>query len=289
MHVADPGVVLDFRDVKRLVITALFSDEVLMNTLVLKGGNALEVVYQLVDRGSLDVDFSIGTDFEDARDAEERIRRVLEAYFHAEGYRVFDFRFCAVPPDPKDDWWGGYRVKFKMIDTDRYDDLAANMDRMRVVAHPMTPSGSTVLRIDISKYEYTDPKTRARLDDATIFVYTPEMIALEKLRAICQQIDDSVLPTNKRSRARDFYDLHEILARREFDLAAEENLDLARAIFEAKRVPLSMIPRIPESYDLHEAGWPAVRDTIVGHVEDFDYYFDFVVRESKKLEALWKV
>jgi hypothetical protein len=279
---------VDFREIKRLVITALFSDDVLLESLVLKGGNALELVYQLVDRGSVDVDFSLEADFDDIGVADERIRRALENRFGAEGYRVFDYKFRPVPPNPKDDWWGGYTVEFKMIDYEGYARLSSNPDRMRIAAHPMAPSGSTVLRIDISKHEYTQGKIEAELDDFVIPVYTPQMIALEKLRAICQQVDETVLPTNKRSRARDFYDIHEILSRREFDLATAENLDLARAIFDARKVPYSMIPRIPESYDLHAGGWAEVRDSIVGHAEEFDFYFEFVVEKAKRLQALWE-
>jgi hypothetical protein len=41
--------------------------------------------------------------------------------------------------------------------------------------------------IDLSKFEYTQGKLSKEIDHFQIFVYAPEMIAIEKLRAICQQ------------------------------------------------------------------------------------------------------
>src|SRR5512146_1421142 len=57
--------VMDLSDIRRLVIVAMFSDDVLFGRLVLKGGNAISLVYGYGTRGSLDVDFSIDGDFDD--------------------------------------------------------------------------------------------------------------------------------------------------------------------------------------------------------------------------------
>jgi predicted nucleotidyltransferase component of viral defense system len=49
--------------VRKTIIVAIASDDVLMERLVLKGGNALDIVYRLGERASLDVDFSMSDDF----------------------------------------------------------------------------------------------------------------------------------------------------------------------------------------------------------------------------------
>lgn len=64
---------MDFDEIRRVTITALFSDEVLFEHLVLKGGNALSLVYGLTDRTSLDLDFSMDADFPDIEDARRRL------------------------------------------------------------------------------------------------------------------------------------------------------------------------------------------------------------------------
>jgi len=53
----------DFAEIRRHTIIALFSDDFLLNRLVLKGGNALEIAHDLVHRGSVDLDFSIPDEF----------------------------------------------------------------------------------------------------------------------------------------------------------------------------------------------------------------------------------
>jgi hypothetical protein len=51
---------MDFREIRRVVITAVFSDDVLFDKLVLKGGNALNIVHQV---GAVTV--AAGVDLED--------------------------------------------------------------------------------------------------------------------------------------------------------------------------------------------------------------------------------
>ena len=61
-----------------------------------------------------------------------------------------------------------------------------------------------VFTIDLSKYEYVAGKLELNLDDYAIYVYSPSMIAIEKLRAICQQMPEYPLRGYRTARARDF-------------------------------------------------------------------------------------
>lgn len=49
--------------IKKLVIIAMFSDDALMERLVLKGGNALDIIHRVSARASVDIDLSIDGDF----------------------------------------------------------------------------------------------------------------------------------------------------------------------------------------------------------------------------------
>ena len=101
---------MDFEAIRRVTITALFSDDMLMEHLVLKGGNALTLVYGISDRTSLDLDFSLETDFPDLEDARRRLFHAIRDRFDAAGYVVFDE---VLEPKPRLDaedekpWWGG--------------------------------------------------------------------------------------------------------------------------------------------------------------------------------------
>ena len=73
-----PQIPLDFSDIRRLAITAIFADDYLFERVVLKGGNALSLALGIGDRTSLDLDFSIENDFEDLPEAERHLKAALE-------------------------------------------------------------------------------------------------------------------------------------------------------------------------------------------------------------------
>src|SRR5688572_11705271 len=133
---------MDYDDIRRVAITALFSDDKLFHKLVLKGGNALSLVYGITSRASLDLDFSLDTDFDDIQDAQERMFRSLRDRFDSQGYVVFDERFEPKPRlkgvDEKP-WWGGYELRFKLIDKKKHAALAQRPHKMRIDAAIVGP------------------------------------------------------------------------------------------------------------------------------------------------------
>jgi predicted nucleotidyltransferase component of viral defense system len=282
--------IMNFDDVRRLTIVAMFSDDSLMERVVLKGGNALTLVYQIGARASLDVDFSIDGDFEDFEDTRERIFRSLAARFGATGYVVFDETFERRPSINGSGAinWGGYVAEFKLIEKAKFDEGRANLDSIRRNALVTGPLQRKIFRIELSKYEFCQGKAEHDLDDYTIYVYTPEMIAVEKLRAICQQLPEYKPRVNKTARARDFYDIHSLVTHAGVKLAAQENIELARNIFAAKEVPLALLPRIKDSLEQHRPDWPSVVASVSAPLMPFDDYFNFVTKEIESLEPLWK-
>jgi hypothetical protein len=280
---------VNFTDIRRRVVVALFSDGELLESLVFKGGNALELVHGVLTRGSVDVDFSIAGEFSDIQAVQIRIFNALRREFEPAGYVLFDEHFDAVPREQSGDsrpWWGGYFAEFKLIEKALADSLDRDMERMRIQAQTFDPQHGRKFRIEISKYEFCEGKVSAKLDEGNIFVYTEEMCVLEKLRAICQQ-----MPTYGRShptpRARDFYDIYATVTNRGIDLTLPENLDLLRSIFAAKHVPLSLLRAIAETREFHRPDWDAVRLTVVGEVFEFDVYFGFVLEQVARLHSLW--
>jgi len=279
---------MNFEEVRKLAITALFSDDVLFHRLVLKGGNAMSLVLGISPRVSLDLDFSIEADFEDLEDIVGRIERALSDRFRTSDFVVFDVKMVAKPSTGDTPaWWGGYELNFKLIDGDRHRSFGSDRDRLRREAFVLGPNQQKVFTVDFSKSEYTAGKMRAELDHYTIYVYPPAMIALEKLRAICQQMEDYA-PTGRtrRPRARDFFDIFTIVDKTPFRFGAPENHELIRLIFAAKQVPLALLRKVASQRDYHRTDWPSVRTTVSGPLEDFDYYFDFVLKEISALHSL---
>jgi len=281
---------LDFTEIRRRVIVAMFSDDELTKRIVLKGGNALELVHRVLTRGSVDVDLSIADDFTDLADTRVRIFRALRREFGAAGYVLFDENFVVVPPTRIQDstpWWGGYYAEFKLIENSLVESLGGDLEKMRIQAQTFDLQHGRRFRVEISKHEYCEGKVLAELDGRTIYVYTEEMCVIEKLRAVCQQMPEYGR-TNPTPRARDFYDVYSTVTGRGLDLTLPENLELFRHIFEAKRVALALLSRIGDTREFHRPDWDAVKDTVAGQVFDFDVYFDFVVEAVSKLDALWE-
>ena len=74
---------------------------------------------------------------------------------------------------------------------------------------------------------------------------------------------------------------------RGIDLAAPDNIELVRLIFGAKRVPPALLGKIAGEREFHRSDWQSVISATKGDLRDFDYYFDFVIEQVKRLEPLW--
>jgi hypothetical protein len=278
--------------IKRAAIVAMFADDDLIDVLVLKGGNAMDIVHQVNSRASVDLDFSMKDDL-DHEAVLPRLQRALETTFDLQGYLAFDIKLSVRPgrmPDELASFWGGYLVEFKLISKKRADELERDFAQMRREAIRLGEGSK--FTIDISRHEYVEHKEAHDLDGYTIYVYSPAMIVCEKLRAICQQMPAYGQIIQRSSlgnqRARDFIDIEALVKKFSIDLSAEEVQQMVEQMFAVKRVPLPYLSQIHETRDFHALGYDEVRAAMKPgvRVEPFDYYFDFVVNEVQKLEAL---
>jgi hypothetical protein len=278
----------DFSNIRRTAIIALFSDDVLFNHLVLKGGNALNLVHGLGTRSSLDVDFSMDQDFGDIEEARARIFRALKDRMESLGLVVFDESF-AVEPDLSDihSKWGGYQIQFKLIERTKYDALSGQPRKRQIDSQVIGPGQERIFKIQISKWEYCETKQESKLDDYTIYVYPTALIAIEKLRAICQQMPEYPLRGHRKPRGRDFYDIFTIVSEAGVDLATAENIEIMRHVFAAKNVPLSFLRLVPDQREFHRPDWANVQNSVSGQLQSFDFYFEFVLKQTERLKALW--
>jgi hypothetical protein len=281
---------MDFAQVRKLTIVALFSDDRLFEQIVLKGGNALSLVYALSPRTSLDLDFSIENDFADLNDTRNRIFRAIKDRFSSVGLVVFDESFEPRPRVPRPNqqaWWGGYELKFKLIEQAKHSALGGNLETIRRNALVIGPEQRRKFSVDMSKYEYCEGKVERELDSYTIYVYSLEMIVVEKLRAICQQMPEYALRSQPTPRARDLYDIWRVTTETGLDPATPAIFELARHIFAAKMVPLALLAQVSDQREVHRPDWPAVVAAVAQRLNDFDFYFDFVVDQIAALKTLW--
>lgn len=284
--------------VRKLAIVAIFSDDDLLERLVLKGGNAIDLVHGLSTRSSQDLDFSMEDEFAIAEldSIRDRLAFRLSETFRPEGYEVFDVKLYERPSVRKPglpQFWGGYRLEFKIIEIEKLKKLEGDAQRAQRSALVIGPKQRKVLEVDISKFEFCKGKEQRLMDGYTIYVYSPAMIVAEKLRAICQQMPEyeASVPTPSRSpRARDFFDIFTVANAFQVDFAAEGFHDLLRHVFGSKAVPISLLAKIADHREYHRDNFFAVQDTIVSNVpvRDFDFYVDFVVDRCGLLKPLWE-
>lgn len=284
-------------EVKKLVVIAMFSDDELMNLLVLKGGNAINLIHKLTTRASIDVDFSLPGDLPGGvGTALPKIERALDETFRIHGLRVFDVKAQERPFPVSEDvanFWGGYNVEFKIATEDSFQTHSSDIASLR--RNAITLGRGTKFLIDISRFEYTALKEKHEVDGYTIFAYSPAMIICEKLRAICQQMPDynEVIhrERNGSPRARDFVDIYGLCEQQAVDLTTAPNRHLLQAIFNAKRVPMSLLEKVGEFRDFHRNEFESVRATMKQgeRIEEFDFYFDYVLKLIERLKPLGNV
>lgn len=279
---------MDLTELRSLIIASLCADPILSEELVLKGGNALDLVHLPGMRSSIDVDFSIEDDFKDIEDTRARLKRAVQDGFAKHGIVVFDLVFGPRPPEPgPDPRWGGYSLEFKLMDRASYEGLGENLQKKRIRAHPVGPeSQKRTFQVQISKYEYCGGKERAKVGGIEVYVYSPAMAAAEKLRAICQNMPQYGKRRAERPRARDFYDIRKLVEDVGVDLESVENLKTVRAIFAAKDVPLKFLREIGDGREFHRPDWTSVMEATREEAlreEDFDEYFEFTVRLADRI------
>lgn len=280
--------------IRKLAIISLFYDDELLDKFVLKGGNALALVHEVNNRASVDVDVSMEKEFKPDELAEVtvRLRTAFERVFGEEEFSVFDFKLYPTPGKVNPEYasfWGGYTLAFKVIETSRYKMLNENQRRQQAAV--IGDDQQKTFTVDISKFEYVESKELADLDGYSIYVYTPVMIVYEKLRAICQQMEayGQIVRTNRRPRAKDFYDIHSLVSRWKTPeaLYSPYNLNILQQIFAIKRVPLHFLEQITNERDFHREDFSSVQASLTQATEAYDYYFDYVLRLLRPFNELW--
>lgn len=264
-------------EIKILTLKALMSDDMLMYGLVLKGGNALHLAYDLSNRGSVDIDFSIKGSF--SQDEYVRLKSKFDALlndqFSTKQIVAYDVLFYEKPKQGKIPNWLGYCLEFKLVAEDLFDTYGNDIDKIRRESIKIDGQ-STKYKVDISAFEYVEGSSQKEIDGVLLYVYTPEMILVEKLRALCQSMEayKAIVPSaNPKQRARDIYDID--IIRNHFK-SLHITKELIENIFEAKNVPVHFLREIHSLREQNRQGWETVTATIspTQNTHSYDTYFD---------------
>ena len=152
---------IDQNQIRRIAITAVFSDDYFFEKVVLKGGNALSLGLGMSGRTSLDLDFSIENDFYDVAEAERRLSAALERRFATFGARwIRFFVWIPRPFKPREGIarWGGDVAEFKLMSKNAIGRLVKIKRREQREALVVSPGQRRKFTIELSKFEYTKGK-----------------------------------------------------------------------------------------------------------------------------------
>lgn len=269
------------------VINALCSNETLHDMLVLKGGNALSLVHKIGNRVSTDLDFSLTSDFENLEEARNLIEASLQVHLKDKQLCVFDVTIQKRPKtDRSNSRWLGYLVNFKIIEEERFHLFKDNPQKMSIVAIPLEEkSQKKKFTVDLSCHEYTESKIEVDLNDYPLYVYSKEMIGIEKMRALCQQMPEYSKRTHPARRPRDLYDI--VCIEDEEAFVLEKNKDIAKKIFGAKDVPLELLRNLESCREFHRLEWSSVQIAVGDNEISYDTYFERTKELAILAESLW--
>jgi len=140
---------VEFEKIKRLAVVAMVSDDGLLERLVLKGGNAIDLIYHISSRASKDIDFSMSAEFSDKelKGIRDKVDLVLRSTFHPEGWQVFDVTFTEKPDlldKQQQTFWGGYRIGFKIASESVYMVNSRDIEYLRRTATITVPHNQRI-------------------------------------------------------------------------------------------------------------------------------------------------
>lgn len=272
---------INIEDIIEATIYGLYHDSVFTNDILIKGGQAIRIKENIRQRLSIDIDASVKGAVPDPDIFFMRFKKSLDKQFNKFNLVVIDFERTKRPkkPHPDSPWfWTGWRVTFK---------LKEKGTKMAIV-----PDGSATPKIivDLSEYEYCDDfevmelKIKGTSEKISTYWYSTAMLVIEKIRAICQQHPDYPLrQTTTTSRARDFYDIANLIEKKiknqEMPAFRKKCAELIDPIFDAKEVDKEIIKKIFEPNFIAEMskGWPMVLKTIpTADREEFEVYVDIL-------------
>ena len=276
------------------MLGALVSNDDLMLMLAFKGGNAIDWFHGGPGRGSLDLDFSL--DLEKPVPTADELQRLTEpalAERLAElGLAVFDVAVVEVPDhqsDEQSEFWGGFKVRFKTVKADDYERYKTDFRDLQRRA--LDFGGPATFEIDISKHEYCTGKELREIDGLSVYVYSVELIVAEKIRALCQQVEDYCRLVNHkpRARAQDLFDVHYLIETHGLDVLSPEFVSTLHGVFASKRCDRDLLLQVEKTFDLHQSDFGKLASTVQNKhlLKSFDEHCDYVRRLCNDVHAAW--
>lgn len=284
---------ISIEEVIQTCIYSIYKTTDLAEDLVLKGGQALRIVEQVSDRFSTDLDFSVSDEIKQYKIFFEHLDNALLEGFKSLGFHIFDFKYERRPEITKrgfPDTWKGWQYSFKIIENEK-SHLEIEK-RRRESLRPIGAGGSTIT-FDISEFEYCGSSQKLKIKDGVeIIAYSRPLLAVEKIRALCQKHKDYKYGKEHHlPRARDYFDIEKLYAKSlkkgEGDIFIKEAAKVLIPCFSKKEVDIEILDKIFEKdfLTVQENDWKSVTST-VKDADSFEYYVEILKQVIERIKEL---
>ncbi|MDZ3952342.1 nucleotidyl transferase AbiEii/AbiGii toxin family protein [Bacillus thuringiensis] len=285
-----------------LSLCAILSSDIFADKTALTGGSVLNLVYNVHNRVSVDLDLSLESPIlphEYVR-LETELDHNFDEAFSKEKYKVLNSRLeirslnlhnTFLPENvfsPKEIL---YKYAFQLIGLHEYEEICNLPGRTKKQKDARCresiielPNKKNFFEIDFKWEGPIIEKQKHEINNYTLKAPSPFVLLCKKMIGILAHtphIGDT--PEKfKRARSQDFFDIHSLIDSQIIhlkDLIQPNNLSIFQTMLTEKNIEISSLKDLKKHREFHQNNFAdSVRNMSLFPVKSFEYYFDFIIQ-----------
>lgn len=287
--------------IQNLSLCAILSSDIFENKTVLTGGSVLNLVYNIQNRISVDLDLSLESPIlpHEYRRLESELDANFDAFFSKENFKVLHPRLEIRSLNLHNEFLSEnsfnpkeilYKYMFQLMDLHEYEEICNHPGDTK--EHKETncknkimllPNKKSFFEVDFKWEGSIIEKQEYKMNNYTLTVPSPYVLLCKKLIGICAHspnIGDTPAKF-KRARAQDFFDIHSLVDSKMVhlqDLIHPNYLEIFRNVITEKNIDISSLKDIKNHREFHQSNFShSVLNMSPYPLKSFEYYFDFVI------------
>ncbi|MBZ8124940.1 nucleotidyl transferase AbiEii/AbiGii toxin family protein [Bacillus thuringiensis] len=286
---------------QNLSLCAILSSDIFAHKTVLTGGSVLNLVYNVHNRVSVDLDLSLESPIlphEYVR-LETELDYNFDEAFSKEKYKVLNSRLEIRSLNLHDKFSDEnlfnpkeilYKYAFQLMDLHEYEEICNHPGRTKKQKEARCresiielPNKKNFFEIDFKWEGPIIEKQKYKINNYTLEVPSPFVLFCKKMIGILANspnIGDT--PEKfKRARSQDFFDIHSLIGSQMIhlqDLIQPNNLNIFQTILKEKNIETSSLKDLKKHHKFHQSNFAdSVRNMSLFPLKSFEYYFDFII------------
>lgn len=289
------------KQIQNLSLSAILSSDIFADKTVLTGGSVLNLVYNVHNRVSVDLDLSLESPIlphEYVR-LETELDHNFDEAFSKEKYKVLNSRLEIRSLNLHNKFSDGnlfnpkeilYKYTFQLMDLHEYKEICNHPGSTKEQKEArckdniiMLPNKKKFFEIDFKWEGPIIQKQEFEINNYTLEVPSPFILLCKKMIGILAHspnIGDT--PEKfKRARSQDFFDIHSLVDAQMIhlqDLIQPNNLSIFQTMLSEKNIEISSLKTLKKHREFHQSNFAdSVRNMSLFPLKSFEYYFDFII------------